>query len=87
MVSALYLIIAALALVIAVLAIWEAVSAAAGFIVLVLLSLWLAIDIYLCKVVQTEWMNIKDLDRSQGHLRHLTHSFIMHARNMIELID
>ena len=76
-VSALYLIIAALALVIAVLAIWVALSAAAAFIVLVLLSLYLAISFYLWKVVQTEWMNINDLDRSQGHLRHLAHSFIM----------
>jgi len=67
-VNALYLIISALALVTVVITFWATLPAQAGFIALIIGCLFLAPIFYVFKVVQTEWMNIKDLDQPQGRL-------------------
>jgi len=67
-VNASYLIIDAVALVIVVITFWATLPAQAGFFALLIGCLCLAPSFYLFKVVQTEWMNIKDLDQPQGRL-------------------
>jgi len=67
-VNALYLIISALALVTVVITFWATLPAQAGFFALIIGCLFLAPVFYVFKVVQTEWMNIKDLDQPQGRL-------------------
>jgi len=61
--NALYLITSLIALIIVVIFFWAAVDVGAGFIVLLVWGLGLAVAFYVFKVVQTEWMVIKDLDK------------------------
>jgi len=63
--SALFLLVCTVAVVIIVIALWAIGLAGEGFLLLFLGGSFVGLSLYFFKVVQTEWMNIKDMDTPQ----------------------